>query len=138
VPYNVRRVNKRQRGAPANNTTAAEYTFTPDAGQYAIIAKLTVILNAKTTPTFAAVGPICSGGSFTLPTTSLNGIPGKWSPAISNTATTQYTFTPADGQCATTATLTVTVNPLPTVGAGADVSICNGGSTTLTATGASS
>ena len=46
-----------------------------------------------------------------LPTTSTEGITGTWAPAINNTATTTYTFTPAAGQCATTATLTITVNP---------------------------
>ena len=29
-----------------------------------------------------------------LPTTSINGIAGTWSPAIDNTTTTTYTFTP--------------------------------------------
>ena len=46
-----------------------------------------------------------------LPTTSTKGITGTWAPAINNTATTTYTFTPTAGQCATTATLTITVNP---------------------------
>ncbi|OYQ50786.1 T9SS type B sorting domain-containing protein, partial [Flavobacterium aurantiibacter] len=38
------------------------------------------------------------------------GITGTWSPALNNTATTTYTFTPAVGQCAATATLTIRVN----------------------------
>ena len=45
-----------------------------------------------------------------LPTTSNNGITGAWSPALDNTITTIYTFTPDAGQCADTATLTITVN----------------------------
>ena len=49
-----------------------------------------------------------------LPTTSNNGITGTWSPALNNTATTTYTFTPDAGQCATTTTLTITVNPVLT------------------------
>ncbi|MGK4568322.1 dockerin type I domain-containing protein [Flavobacterium sp. 3HN19-14] len=65
---------------------------------------------APTVPTFNAMAPICSGSSFTLPASSTNGITGTWSPALNNTATTTYTFTPDSGQCATTATLTVTVN----------------------------
>jgi gliding motility-associated-like protein/predicted ribosomally synthesized peptide with SipW-like signal peptide len=48
-----------------------------------------------------------------LPTTSINGYTGTWSPALNNTATTVYTFTPTAGQCATTTTLTITINPLP-------------------------
>jgi hypothetical protein len=94
---------------------------------------MTVTVNAQTTPTFTQVAAICSGSTFTLPTTSNNGITGTWSPAINNTATTTYTFTPGVGQCATTATMTVTVNLLPTVGNVADVVRCGAGSVTLSA-----
>jgi Secretion system C-terminal sorting domain len=66
-----------------------------------------------TTPTFTQVAPICSGGIVApLPTTSNNGITGSWLPALDNTATTLYTFTPNNpSQCATTTTMTITVNP---------------------------
>ncbi len=75
-------------------------------------SSITVTANPNVTPTFAAVGPYCSGATIpALPTTSTNGITGTWSPAINNTTTTLYTFTPTAGQCATTATLTITVNP---------------------------
>ena len=38
---------------------------------------------------------------------------GTWSPAMNNTATTTYTFTPTAGQCTTTpATMTIVVNPI--------------------------
>ena len=55
-----------------------------------------------------------------MPTTSTNGITGTWAPALNNTATTTYTFTPSAGLCATTATLTITVNPIlsPTINCG--------------------
>jgi hypothetical protein len=75
----------------------------------------TLTLNAPTTPTFTQVPAICSGGSFSLPTTSTNTISGTWSPAINNSSSTLYTFTPSAGQCATSTTMTVTVNPLPVV-----------------------
>ncbi len=65
-------------------------------------------------PSFTQVAPICSGGNFTLPTTSNNGITGTWSPAINNSATTTYTFTPTAGQCASPTTMTVNVNPSTT------------------------
>ena len=72
---------------------------------------MTITVNAKTDPTFTQVPAICSGVTLSaLPTTSLNGIPGTWAPALNNTATTTYTFTPAVGQCANTATMTITVN----------------------------
>ncbi|MFY7886094.1 MAG: LamG domain-containing protein, partial [Dolichospermum sp.] len=65
--------------------------------------------NTNVTPTFASIGPICSGSNFTLPTTSQNGISGTWSPAINTTQTTSYVFTPNANQCANTTTLTVQV-----------------------------
>ncbi len=110
-----------------NNTATTTYTFTPAAGQCATTATLTITVNPSVTVTFAAVAPICSGDVLApLPTTSVEGITGTWSPALNNTATTTYTFTPAAGQCATTATLTITVNPSVTVTFAAVAPICSG------------
>jgi hypothetical protein len=84
---------------------------------------LTITVNPIVTPTFGSVPAICSGDALSaLPTTSTNGITGAWTPALNNTATTTYTFTPSGGQCASTATLTITVNPIvtPTFNAIAD------------------
>ncbi len=88
------------------------YTFTPDAGQCAIAATLTVDITDKVLPTFNSVAAICNGDALSgaLPTTSNNGYNGTWSPALDNTITTLYTFTPDALQCATSATLTITVN----------------------------
>jgi len=100
-----------------NNTATTTYTFTPNPGQCAATATMTVNITNNTTPTFAAVGPYCSGANIpAISTTSQNGITGTWSPAINNTSTTTYTFTPTAGQCATNASLTITINPniLPT------------------------
>ncbi|MDD2637168.1 MAG: gliding motility-associated C-terminal domain-containing protein, partial [Bacteroidales bacterium] len=96
-----------------DNTQTTEYTFTPDANQCATTASLTITVNQNEVPTFDAVDPICEGETLSaLPTTSNNGITGTWTPALDNTQTTEYTFTPDVGQCATlTATLTITVNP---------------------------
>ena len=95
-----------------NNQATTTYTFTPTPGQCATTASLTITVNAQVTPTFNAVSPICQGGNLSaLPTSSLNGITGTWSPALNNQATTTYTFTPTPGQCATTATVSITVNP---------------------------
>lgn len=77
------------------------------------------------TPTFNQVQAICSGGNINLPITSNNNISGTWTPVINNTATTTYTFTPNTGQCANTATMTVTVNPLPTVTLASFNSVCD-------------
>ncbi|PIE86541.1 MAG: hypothetical protein CSA03_04815, partial [Bacteroidetes bacterium] len=90
-----------------------EYTFTPDAGQCAGTATMTVTVTPKIIPIFDQVAAICEGESFTLPTTSTNSVTGTWSPAVNNTTTTEYIFTPDAGQCANTVTMTVTVKPTP-------------------------
>ena len=117
-----------------NNTATTTYTFTPTAGQCATTVTMTITVNAQTTPNFAQVGPICSGGSFTLNTTSTNGITGSWLPAVNNTSTTTYTFTPTAGQCATTATMSVTVNPNVTPTFTQVAPVCSGGTITLPTT----
>ncbi len=114
-----------------DNTVTTEYTFTPTAGQCATAATLTITVNPNVTPTFDSVDAICSGASLTaLPTTSNNFITGSWSPALANTATTEYTFTPTAGQCATAATLTITVNPNVTPTFSSVSAICSGASLT--------
>ena len=73
-----------------------------------------VEISAGTTPIFDQVPSICEGDVLSpLPTTSNNGITGSWSPALDNTQTTTYTFTPDAGQCATPTTMTIEVTPLP-------------------------
>ncbi|MCL2511042.1 MAG: Ig-like domain-containing protein, partial [Bacteroidales bacterium] len=47
------------------------------------------------------------------PTISDEEIEGTWSPTINNMATTDYTFTPVTGACATTTTVTITINSTP-------------------------
>src|SRR5678815_3350045 len=76
----------------------------------ATTTQVTVTINQPVTPTFAAIPAQCAGGTSPLPTTSTNYITGTWSPAFDPNTTTQYTFTPAAGQCATTTQVTVTIN----------------------------
>lgn len=74
------------------------------------------------TPIFNPVAAICSGDALAaLPTTSTNGITGSWSPALSNTNTTTYTFTPDVGQCAEDVDLTITVHPVYNINENVDV-----------------
>jgi gliding motility-associated-like protein len=96
-----------------DNTQTTTYTFIPTAGQNATTATMQIIVNPNTTPTFAAINPICTGDFLaTLPTTSINGISGTWAPTLDNTQTTTYTFTPnSGGICLTTSTVTITVKP---------------------------
>src|SRR6185295_11311053 len=93
-------------------TYTVTYTVAASGGCPGVVATTPVTINPIIIPTFNSVAAICSGTTLTpLPTTSLNGINGSWSPALNNTTTTTYTFTPTVGQCATTTTLTITVNP---------------------------
>ena len=104
-----------------NNTTTTTYTFTPDTGYCSVPRTLTITVNPRVTPTFTTIAPICIGGTLSaLPTVSNNGITGTWSPALNNTITTSYTFTPTAGQCATTATIRINVYTVVTLYVDAD------------------
>ena len=93
-----------------DNTATTNYTFTPDAGQCATTSNIDIVVNPIITPFFNAVSPIRSGDTLSnLPSTSNNGIRGTWSPAMNNTATTNYTFTPTPGQCAVTSNIEIVV-----------------------------
>ncbi|MGL2965582.1 choice-of-anchor J domain-containing protein [Flavobacterium sp. XGLA_31] len=118
-----------------NNMATTTYTFTPDAGQCATTTTLTIVVNQKVVPTFTPVAAICNGDTLAaLPTTSNAPelVPGTWSPALNNTATTTYTFTPAAGQCSNTATLTITVNQKVPSTFNAIAPLCNGSATVPT------
>ncbi|WP_296386932.1 T9SS type B sorting domain-containing protein, partial [Winogradskyella sp.] len=96
-----------------DNTQTTTYTFTPDSGQSATTTSLTIEVNEIIIPEFDPIMPICSGETLNpLPTTSNNGITGTWSPAMDNTQTTTYTFTPSLEECAAETTLTIEVNEI--------------------------
>ena len=112
-----------------NNTTTTTYTFTPAAGQCALTTTMTIAVNPNVTPTFTQVAPVCTGTNLNpLPTTSNNNITGTWSPALNNTQTTTYTFTPTAGLCATTATMTIVIDTVVVPVFPAVPAICQGGS----------
>lgn len=130
--------------SPAATTT---YTLTGTSSLGCIATDtMSVTLNGAAV---MASGPttICNGGNTTLTASGTTGY--LWSPSaslsndtISNpvatpTTTTTYTVIGTSGVgCADTAYVTVTVNPLPVINAGATVSICNGTTTTLNGSGA--
>ena len=98
--------------ASMDNTTTTLYTFSPNGGACIETANMTVIVLQETTPTFQ-INDICIGETIgTLPSISNEGISGGWTPAPNNLATTTYTFTPDVGECSTTTTQTVQVNPV--------------------------
>jgi gliding motility-associated-like protein len=113
-------------------TTAGTYTVTVTAANGCTDTELIVITyQANTNPTFTQIAPICTGSTINLATTSNNGVNGSWSPAPNVNATTTYTFTPNTGLCANTATMTIVVNPYPTIAAQNDT-ICAGSNGTIT------
>jgi len=111
-----------------NNQQTTTYTFTPNSNMCSFGVTATQIVNPVLSPLFSQIAPICSGQSFSLPTTSENGISGSWSPALNNTSTTTYTFTPSAGICANSIEMTVVVNPIITPVFEQVSSICEGSS----------
>ena len=113
-------------------STAGTYTVTVTAANGCTDTEPIVITyQANTNPSFTQIAPICTGGVINLATTSNNGVNGSWSPAPNVNATTTYTFTPNTGLCANTATMTIVVNPYPTISAQNDT-ICAGSNGTIT------
>lgn len=93
-----------------NNSITTNYIFTPNADECASSQNMTIVVNPILDPQFNAIPSICAGDDLSpLPTTSINNIEGTWSPAINNSVTTTYTFTPIIGECATTQTMTIIV-----------------------------
>jgi gliding motility-associated-like protein len=118
-----------------NNTVTTDYTFTPAATFCSSIVTMRVVVSPPSlTPVFSAITPICNGASLAaLPTTSINGVLGSWSPALNNLATTTYTFTPNPLQCAVSTTLTIIVNPILGVTVNSPT-VCSSSTATVTAT----
>lgn len=97
-----------------NNTVTTDYTFTPTDLTCASPITLTVVISNSVTPTFSQLGPYCIGDVFTLPSISINGIQGSWSPAPNTAQTTLYTFSPINNTCATEATMSVSITSITT------------------------
>ncbi len=96
-----------------NNIATTTYTFTPNVGQNATSVTMTIVINPLITPTFVQIQPINVGDTIPpLPTTSLEGINGTWSPPLDNSQSTTYTFTPNTNFCAVSTIMTIIVNPI--------------------------
>jgi len=109
----------------------------------------TVQVNVTTPPVLvisASVNPICAGSLSALTTTGANTY--SWAPntGLTNTtganinaqptSTVTYTVTGNGSGCPGKGTYTLNVNPLPIITTNSPVSICPGGSVTVTASGA--
>lgn len=93
-----------------NNTQTTTYTFTPDDPNCTSTTNVTFVILPNIEPEFTPINAYCQWSDIDpLPTISLNGIEGFWSPAINNEITSIYTFTPLIGQCATIQTQTIEI-----------------------------
>ena len=132
-------------------TVTTTYTVTvSDASGATATSSVNVFVVPIPTATASTSGPVCIGGVLAL-TGGDNGMTAyNWtgpngftsteqSPTVSNNATAAmagtYTLIVSDGTCSNTDSTTLTVNPLPIAEAGNDVTICQGTSTSLNATG---
>jgi len=95
-----------------NNTQTTTYTFTPNDGECGEVTTLEIEIIDTFTPVFDVVTDYCIGDDIDpLPTTSIDGITGVWSPDINNTDTTTYTFLPDPDQgCAIETILTIEID----------------------------
>ncbi|MBL7932712.1 MAG: hypothetical protein JNL60_12460, partial [Bacteroidia bacterium] len=129
-------------------TVTTTYTVVGSSGGCVSAPVITTItVNNGPVLTASANPPgICAGQSATL--TASGATPLTWQPGglsgspviVTPTSTTTYSVSGTNGLgCSTTQTVTVFVTPIPAVTASASPSsICSGGTTTLTANGASS
>jgi hypothetical protein len=129
---------------PSGSISRVEMYYTTSCASSRVQVDVTV---APIPVAATAVNPsICSGSSTTLNATGATTY--TWEPgsltgtsvSVSPTSTTTYTVTGNDpGGCSNTNTVTVTVNPAPTVVAnGGPTSVCSGSPVTLTGSGAAS
>src|SRR5574343_574753 len=139
-------------------TTAAsgDYTLTITVGACTSTATTTVTVNAAATANANIDQTVCAGGSITLAGSVGGGATsGTWTAptgTFSNATSLTSTYTPTATSGTVTLTLTtndptgpcpavtdimvVTINPLPTVNAGVDQTVCAGTTVTLSGSGA--
>lgn len=116
---------------PNTSTTyTASVTYIPCAGgnEVTVTDDVVVNVNQGVVPSFTSANTSYCQSSVipNLPTTSLNGISGSWSPALNNQQTTTYTFTPNPGQCASQVERTISVTPLQTPNFSLQTTYCAG------------
>ncbi len=121
---------------PNVTTNTARVMVLSSAGTFFDISNnnFTITCSGQDVPTFSGLSSVCQNdSSFTLPTTSTNGIDGTWNPAfnLANVGTSTYNFVPVATACATTTPVQVTVQPFETPTFDAWNPVCQFASITL-------
>jgi hypothetical protein len=125
-----------------NPTSTTIYTVTGTDGLCSATATIEIIVNPLPQLTPSGTSPICEGGTSTLSgfgADTYEWMPGNLvgSPSVSPSTTATYTVTGTDANgCSNTASFEVLVNPLPLVSASGTSPICEGGTSTLSGSGA--
>ncbi len=131
-------------GSTITVSTAGIYTVTA-TNEYgcSVTASDSLIVIALPTPTIQGNTTICRGGNTILSATGgssyvwSNGTIGPDIAVFPNTTSTYVVTVTNQYGCSASTNAVVTVNTLPTLNINGDLQFCEGGSTTLTATGAS-
>lgn len=129
-------------GSPFTVSSTQTYAVTgTDVNGCSNTDQVTITINVPSPVNAGNDQAVCQGGSVTLTATGVNAY--SWNNNVTNgvvftpSSTQTYTVTGTDvNGCTTTDQVVVTVNPLPNVNAGADQSICIGGTITLSGSGA--
>ena len=130
-------------GVAFTPTVTATYTVTGTTNGCVGTDQVLVTVNAVPTVNAGIDQTLCQGPNVTLTATGATTY--TWTPTLTNgvaftptVGATTYAVVGTSNGCTGTDQVVVTINPLPTVNAGADQSICQGPTVTLTATGATS
>jgi gliding motility-associated-like protein len=122
----------------ATTANAGVYTLTVTNPGCVSTATTTVVVNPLPIVGAGLDQTVCEGTSVTLAASGATGY--AWTGGITDgvsfvptVGTTTYTVTGTTNGCSATDDVNITVNPLPTVNAGLDQTICAGTSITLTA-----
>ncbi|MDT8411092.1 MAG: gliding motility-associated C-terminal domain-containing protein [Vicingaceae bacterium] len=129
---------------PSAGTFDVALVATNSSGSDSIFISNFITVNPLPTVVASNDTAICNGSSATISALGAssyswnNGLGAGQSYTVSPTTTTTYVVTGIDvNGCQNTDNVIITVNPLPTIVASNDTTICNGSSATISASGAS-